>query len=339
MVLIDAIYIHSYGGASILQAFINELSKANLSNKKKVYFLLDDRIDLNQINGINSFTIEKIKASHFNRREAYKTIYKNIDKVICLSNVPPPITINKKVYIYFHNLLLLRRKTNFSSLFFLFTSLIKMLYIRFYNSNRYNWIVQTVYMKKELELKLKVKSEMIDVIPFYEVEDIDYQNKDFQTNELKFLCVTSNAKHKNLKRLINSFLKSNFLKQQKVTLLLTVDGKNFTNGNLNVQYLGYLDRSEMIRAYSQCQYLIFPSLIESFGLPIIEAIKSGSNVLISNIKSLKEICKPSVLFDPYDEKDIIKAFEKASNFSYEGKSRIIVKNEINTFIKLIVNNV
>jgi glycosyltransferase involved in cell wall biosynthesis len=194
-------------------------------------------------------------------------------------------------------------------------------------------------MKKELERKLKVQSKMIDVLPIYEVEDINSKNKDFQNKELKFLCVTSNAKHKNLKRLISSFLKSNFIKQEKVTLLLTIDGKNFANGNLKVQYLGHLNRDEIIRAYSESQYLVFPSLIESFGLPIIEAIKSGSNVLISNIKSLKEICKPSVLFDPYDEKDIIKAFEKASNFSYEDKSRIIVKNEINTFIKLIVNNV
>ncbi len=339
MVLVDAIYIHSYGGASILQAFINGLNTFNLSNKKNIYILLDDRIDLNQLNGIDSFTIKKIKASHFNRRKAYKAIYNKIEKVICLSNVPPPIRINKRVYIYFHNLLLLKRKINFSSLFFLFTSLIKMLYIKFYNSNRYSWIVQTIYMKKELERKLKVQSKMIDVLPIYEVEDINSQKKDFQNKELKFLCVTSNAKHKNLTRLISSFLKSNFINQEKVTLLLTIDGKNFTNGNLKVQYLGYLNRDDMIRAYSESQYLIFPSFIESFGLPILEAIKSGSNVLISNIKSLKEICKPSVLFDPYDEKDIITAFEKASNFSYKDKSKIIVKNEINTFIKLIVNNV
>ena len=339
MVLVDAIYIHSYGGASILQAFVNGLNTSNLSNKKNIYILLDDRIDLNQFTGINSFTIQKIKASHFNRKEAYKAIHKKIEKVICLSNIPPPIRINKNVYIYFHNLLLLNRKMNFSSLFFLFTSLIKMLYIRFYNSNSYNWIVQTIYMKKELEKKLKVKSSMVSVLPFYEVEDINFQNKDFKTNQLSFLCVTSNSKHKNVRRLIRSFLRSNFLKKEKVTLLITIDGKNIIDGNKKIQFLGHLSRHATIKAYSQSQYLIFPSLIESFGLPIIEAIKSGSNVLISNIKSLMEICQPSILFNPYDEKDIINAFEKASSLSYEQKSKIIVKNEINTFIKLIINDV
>ena len=59
MILIDAIYIHSYGGASILHAFINELNKYNLSNKNNIYILLEDRIDLNQFTGINSFTIKK----------------------------------------------------------------------------------------------------------------------------------------------------------------------------------------------------------------------------------------------------------------------------------------
>jgi len=339
MILIDATYIHSHGGASILQALINELQKVELYNKKKVYFLLDHRLDLNQLNGIDSFKIKKIKATHFTRRKAYLVILNKIEKVICLSNVPPPIRINKTVYIYFHNLLLLKRKMIFSSFWYFFTSLIKFLYIRFYNSNRYKWIVQTVYMKKELGNKFRVSSSMIKILPFYDVEDIHFQQKDFKSNQLSFLCVTSNSKHKNLKKVIKSFLKSDFTGKEKVTLLITINGNNINYENKNIRYMGYLNRYDTIKAYSQSQYVILPSLAESFGLPIIEGIKSGSNVLISNIKSLKEICKPSIIFDPLDEKDIIKAFETASDMSYQQNSMITIKNEINTFIKLIINDV
>tara|TARA_B110001454_G_scaffold209057_1_gene222162 strand:- start:2361 stop:3380 length:1020 start_codon:yes stop_codon:yes gene_type:complete len=339
MILIDATYIHSHGGASILQALINRLNQIESSNRKKINFLLDDRLDLNQLNGINSFEIQKIKASHFNRKKAYKAIYNKIEKVVCLSNVPPPVRINKQVYIYFHNLLLLKRKIIFSSFLFFFTSSLKFLYIRFYNSNRYNWVVQTMYMKEELRNKLKVNPSMIMVLPFYEVEDIHFQHKDFNKNRLSFFCVTSNSKHKNLKKVIKSFLKSDFTEKEKVTLLITTDGENIIYENKNIKYVGYLSRNETIKTYSKSEYVIFPSLVESFGLPIIEGIKSGSNVLISNIKSLKEICKPSIVFDPLDEKDIIKAFKTASDMSYQQNSMITIKNEINTFIKLIINDV
>ena len=119
---------------------------------------------------------------------------------------------------------------------------------------------------------------MIKILPFYDVEDIHFQQKDFKSNQLSFLCVTSNSKHKNFKKVIKSFLNSDFTGKEKVTLLITINGNNINYENNNIRYLGYLNRYDTIKAYSQSLYVILPSLAESFGLPIIEGIKSGSNV-------------------------------------------------------------
>ena len=103
----------------------------------------------------------------------------------------------------------------------------------------------------------------------------------------------------------------------------------------NIIYLGYIKRDEILSQYLKSHFVILPSLIESFGLPIIEGIKSGSKILVSNIDSLKEICIPSISFNPTITKDIVSAFEMAGSFSYQKDSILTIKNEINNFINLI----
>ena len=109
--------------------------------------------------------------------------------------------------------------------------------------------------------------------------------------------------------------------------------------NKRIKYLGSINRDTIIKYYSKSHYVILPSLVESFGLPIVEGIKSGSNVILSNINSLEEICKPSLNFDPFNTTDITRAIQNAANLNYETKSSITIKNEINNFINLITRNV
>lgn len=59
--------------------------------------------------------------------------------------------------------------------------------------------------------------------------------------------------------------------------------------------------------------LIFPSLYEGFGLPVIEAFSQGVNVACSNVTSLPEIADGrAVLFDPHNVSDIRDAIIKLS---------------------------
>jgi glycosyltransferase involved in cell wall biosynthesis len=61
-------------------------------------------------------------------------------------------------------------------------------------------------------------------------------------------------------------------------------------GNLtNIILLGYLDDSKVKALMEKCKAFIFPSYYEGFGLPPLEALSCGAQIIISNAASLPEI--------------------------------------------------
>jgi glycosyltransferase involved in cell wall biosynthesis len=72
-----------------------------------------------------------------------------------------------------------------------------------------------------------------------------------------------------------------------------------------------LTSAELVAAYQDCNVLYFASTYEGFGLPIIEAMKSGRPVITSNFGPMKEISGGAAcLVDPLDSKEIRKAIER-----------------------------
>lgn len=64
---------------------------------------------------------------------------------------------------------------------------------------------------------------------------------------------------------------------------------------------GFVDDRDLPHLYCGADLMVFPSLFEGFGLPILEAMASGVPVSCSNISSLPEIAgDAAALFDPHD---------------------------------------
>jgi len=75
--------------------------------------------------------------------------------------------------------------------------------------------------------------------------------------------------------------------------------------NITFQISSQLSDEEMRKAYTECDILVFPSIYEGFGLPIMEAQLTGRPVLTSNLSPMKEVAgKGAVLVDPYDSQSI-----------------------------------
>ena len=69
----------------------------------------------------------------------------------------------------------------------------------------------------------------------------------------------------------------------------------------SVHFLSYVDRAQMSALYATANLLIFPSLYEGFGYPIIEAQLSGTPVICANTGSLPEVAgEGGRLFAPDD---------------------------------------
>jgi len=81
-----------------------------------------------------------------------------------------------------------------------------------------------------------------------------------------------------------------------------------------IQFVGLLSRSEMHRLYSRTQILIFPSLLETWGLPITEFKAYGKPMLVAERPYARETvgCYPSVcFFNPFDSQELAGLMAKA----------------------------
>jgi glycosyltransferase involved in cell wall biosynthesis len=105
--------------------------------------------------------------------------------------------------------------------------------------------------------------------------------------------------------------------------LVCYGGGKLSNGELYfIQHLGLQDKvlqisgddNILIQCYNQAIALIYPSLYEGFGIPIIEAFHEECPVITSNIPTSHEIAgEAAVYFDPKDPISIQNALNKVSS--------------------------
>lgn len=88
-------------------------------------------------------------------------------------------------------------------------------------------------------------------------------------------------------------------------------------GNLqNVRVLGRLPDADLARVISSALCLLFPSRIEGFGLPVVEAMALGCPVIASSAPCLPEICgDAALLIDPDDAAGWVTGVWKLKNDS------------------------
>lgn len=78
-----------------------------------------------------------------------------------------------------------------------------------------------------------------------------------------------------------------------------------------VRFPGYVSDEELIALYQMATCLVFPSLYEGFGLPILEAMTAGCPVICSHSSSLPEVAgDAAILVSPLDTQEITNAMYK-----------------------------
>jgi hypothetical protein len=81
-----------------------------------------------------------------------------------------------------------------------------------------------------------------------------------------------------------------------------------------ISFPGYLSEQELSVLFHSCLALIFPSLFEGFGMPLLEAMAAGSPILCSITTSLPEVAgDAAILFDPRKPEEIAKAIARIAN--------------------------
>lgn len=129
------------------------------------------------------------------------------------------------------------------------------------------------------------------------------------------LCVSNRKKHKNEVRVIEGFagaaINSNFklllTGSSTMELVELIDGLGVSD---RVVFTGVVPESEFPQLYKGARALVFPSLYEGFGLPVIEAMACGTPVITSTTTSLPEVAgDAALLVDPESVSAISNAIE------------------------------
>ncbi len=129
------------------------------------------------------------------------------------------------------------------------------------------------------------------------------------------LYVGNRKKHKNLSRLIKAYA---LIKNQAGCKLVIAGSKDSEEDEVDrekrklglnedvIEIISPTDE-QLINLYDNAKAFIFPSLIEGFGLPPLEAMARGCPVAASKINIIEEICDDAaIFFDPYSIDDIAK---------------------------------
>ena len=334
-ILVDTTYINSGGGKVLLDILV----KALWEKKTNVFYLFDSRNNIEQITDyIENYRI--INPSEAERKKNYKNLIDRVESILCFGNIPPPITVNIKVSIYFHNELLLnplRSSVGFAEKIKL---ILKKYYLLINNDKNYYWICQTENIAVKLQKFFNISKEKIQIFPFYDSKKTELVEKVSNT----FIYPANFSKHKNHYRLFKAFTIAAKNINKKITLYLTLDVELFKNSfysnneiprNLNFVNIGLVPHGELIDYISRSEFLIFPSLNESFGLPLIEAAINNCYIVASNKDFVYEVVSPTLKFDPTSISDISKSIKNAYRKKGLINSKLLVENKIDTFVEYI----
>ena len=147
-----------------------------------------------------------------------------------------------------------------------------------------------------------------------------------------FIFYPANAwPHKNHGRLVEAF---QILRKQFPSLRLIFTGDQGQGAEIRrlirdtpgLEHLGYVSAEKLQELMRSAKCLVFPSLYEGFGMPVIEALRVGTPVACSNTTSLPEVGgEAAEYFDPNDAAQIALAIERAisnaSNSEWQERAR------------------
>lgn len=246
------------------------------------------------------------------------------DVVLCFGNLPPLFKLRGHAVVFVQNRYLV---DDVGLNRFPFRVRMRLAMERMWLSskltNASEFVVQTPMMKRLLEIKTRGRVP-VRVLPFVS-EPKDYsrgllQSKAQNENDFDFVYVASGEPHKNHLRLIEAWC---LLAEEGLfpSLCLTLGDLRFAGlcreievmrqrYGLKVQNDGELSHHQVLAIYKKSGAAIYPSVLESFGLPLIEARQAGLPVLASELDYVRDVLDPEQTFDPESAASIARAVKR-----------------------------
>lgn len=236
--------------------------------------------------------------------------------VLCMGNLPPLFPNRGNCLVFLQNCFLADQDldtSRFSRMVRLRIAIERFWLRRFHRNCRF--VVQSESMALALYKTVGISAS---VVPFISSPESSYPVNTGQSKhcpQFDFIYPASGEPHKNHDTLFAAWV---ILAQQGIfpSLRLTLDNLTFSRfqptiekHNLQVINAPYAS-SELESAFRSARALLFPSLCESFGLPLKEAQNFGLAVLASERDFVRDQINPEQSFDPTSALSLARAVRR-----------------------------
>ena len=171
-------------------------------------------------------------------------------------------------------------------------------------------ITVSEYAKKEAEEYLRIPGYLITPIYHGVNYEIFYPLDEESNTEKYFLHISSYQPKKNLERIIAAYRQIGG--KPKPRLKVIAPGYHLVHQHEGIEFIDkHLDHQLIAAFYQNALGFIFPSLHETFGMPILEAMACGCPVITSHHPGCAEIAGDAALMvNPYVVEEIAEAMKQ-----------------------------
>lgn len=311
---IHAPNIHTGGGLKLLQGVLTaagtDLAGAQLDARAKVLLQVPEGV---AVDYVNPTLWSRLAAEWRLRRVAPGHL------IVCPHGLPPLFSLPARAAVLALNRLLV----DGSDLEHFpwqprLRIMIERLWLRLCQSHASLYVVQTASMATLFNSVLR-PGTAVAVLPFDDpAPRQDALRPAVPTYD--FLYPANGDAHKNHERVLEAWrlLASAGLKP---SLALTINATAYPalhgqiaheieEHGLRITNLGYLTQPEMQELYAASGALLFPSLVESFGLPLIEARDRGLHIVAPELDYVRDVVAPAETFDPLSAVSMARAVRR-----------------------------
>lgn len=310
--------IHTGGGLVLLRSLLVEWP----SDTPLILFLdVRARFELAIPKKAIVFWVNATVASRLSAELDLKKSVGSGDLVLCFHGLPPIFLRRGRICVFLQNRLYIDKVNIFK---YKLKTLIRLVMERTIfltlHSKVNEYIVQTQSMRRMLIEWQRKRFKILPIVrmlPFIKEKILaDYSKCNVNWD---FIYVSDGESHKNHKNLLEAW---KILSAQGIrpSLALTLGSRDekiwqdFVEANenydLRISNLNNISHEKVISLYLKSGALIFPSIVESFGLPLIEATQVGLPIIASELDYVRDVCDPVQTFDPNSPTSIARAVKR-----------------------------
>lgn len=315
-VLLSAFALHTGGGAVVLREVL-----AGLGPDIRVA-TVDWRV-ANDIKGLEHAVVEIVPSRLFSRVRALFRIARAGepgDRLFCLNSLPPPIRSRAYTVVFVHSAQFARLTTGitYPAKVWLRMKIDQALFAWGRRNIDEIW-VQTESMASAM--RRVAPGTAIAVVPFVDKATLDavLPLVNAQDRPARYFYPADEMAHKNHLTLFKAWriiADGGCDAQLHLTLLNPVletwasaAGVSDLVGKQIINH-GRMSRSQVLQTMHESTALVFPSLTETFGLPLVEARAQGIPILASERDFVRDVCEPVQTFDPLSAVSIARAIRR-----------------------------